>query len=147
VERQALPLLLASSEYIGDNETQPLDRVRMQKGVFLLEMKGPDAWRNAYQFVPYDWGPYSPDLSDDVRSLLRDGEMSTLHFDGFRYGEFRTTAAGLHLLAEVIEGPDELVAEFVREVREFVTTRTFSRLLRDVYSAFPDYATRSRFNQ
>ena len=42
MDRRALPLLLASARSIEADETEPLDRLRMQKGVFLLEQRGPD---------------------------------------------------------------------------------------------------------
>jgi uncharacterized protein YwgA len=66
VDRHLLPLLLASERFATDEETEPLDRIRVQKGVFLLEQRGPSSWRSLYTFSPYDWGPFSRDLAQEL---------------------------------------------------------------------------------
>lgn len=144
-DRRALPLLLAAPDFLDPGETQPLDRIRMQKGVFLLEKRGPSDWGTCYEYVPYNWGPYAPSLSSDVNSLVSDGAMTLIQFDGFHYGEYRTTAFGMKSIQELMDELDQQVLDFIRDVRRYVTTASFNRLLRDVYDAYPEYATRTRF--
>ena len=62
-----------------------------------------------------------------------------------RYPAYRTTAAGDRWLDQHLGHFPSQYREFVASTRKFVTTRSFSRLLTDVYAAFPAYATRSRF--
>ena len=45
----------------------------MQKGVFLLEQRGPESWRDTYRYSPYNWGPYSSELASDLTSLDESG--------------------------------------------------------------------------
>lgn len=144
VERQVLPLLLASKRFMTATETEALDRVRVQKGVFLLEQRGPQSWRNLYTFRPYDWGPFSRELAADIEDMLLD-DLRIVDLEGFRFGEYRTTREGEQRIAEVVETLSEKTLKFVGETRRFVTTSSFSQLLRDVYAAYPEYAVRSRF--
>ena len=50
MERAHIPLLLASEQFAAEHELEPLDRLRMQKGVFLLMERGPESWRDLYSF-------------------------------------------------------------------------------------------------
>ena len=44
MDERLLPLLLASDRCASPDEAEPLDRLRMQKGVFLLAMRGRPEW-------------------------------------------------------------------------------------------------------
>lgn len=145
VDRRALPVLLASARSVGDDESQPLDRLRMQKGVFLVTQRGPEAWRPLYRFSPYNWGPYSSDLASDLTALVFPESLLATDTSG-KYPAYRTTERGEAWLELQISTAPTAYQDFVRSIRKFVTTRTFSQLLRDVYSAYPAYATRSRFS-
>jgi len=147
VERSLIPLLLASASAVTDRETEPLDRLRMQKAAFLIDMRGPESWRHLYDFRPYNWGPYSGVLTADLDSLIKRNLMATVN-TGRRHDGYVTTLAGE---SEVDNGTASgaIAAsdlKFVQSVRRYVTTRSFSQLLRDVYDAYPDYAVRSRFS-
>ena len=138
-----LPLLLASERFDGDTTgSQPLDRLRMQKGVFLLEMRGPPSWRDLFDFGPYDWGPYSRDLASTVEHLVAEGCLEKDRLPRRRYHAYRTTSLGEESISEQLNPREE---RFVAKVRDFVTSRSFAQLLRDVYAAHPEYASRSRF--
>jgi uncharacterized protein YwgA len=138
-----LPVLLAADRYGSADESEPLDRIRMQKGVFLFAKRGPKDWRDIYCYLPFDWGPYSSALASDLSDLVAEGLLDYEQVPGRRFGRYRTTPAGERALAGIPLDPR--IDTFVRAVRHFVTTRSFSELLRDVYAAFPVYATRSRF--
>src|SRR4051812_44768464 len=94
VHKEDLPLLLASPRFASESETEPLDRLRMQKGVFLLQMRGPDEWQSLYRFVPYDWGPYSRDLPRDLAQAVDLDLVVKERRAGDEYMTHRTTAAG-----------------------------------------------------
>lgn len=141
--RRVLPLLLASDRFRREDEPEPLDRIRMQKGVFLLSQRGRAEWQRLYPYSPYDWGPYSRSLAADLDALVAKGLMEYERIPGRRYGRYRTTAEGEKAIDQ--SDIDEKALRFVAKVRLFVTERSFTRLLRDVYAAFPEYAARSRF--
>jgi uncharacterized protein YwgA len=145
VDRAALPLLLASDRFAPGSEREPLDRLRMQKGVFLLQMRGRQEWAELFPFEPYDWGPFSRELANAVTRLLGLGLLEKESLPNRRYGRYRTTAAGERVVdqAAVELTPEE--HNFIASVRRLLTERSFTQLLRDVYAAYPDYAVNSRF--
>lgn len=117
----------------------------MQKGVFLLQMGGPETWRRLFSFHPYDWGPYSRQLSSRVSGLQTEGLLDVDPVTTTGYPAYRTTTAGEEAARSIQRELTATEWEFIRRVRRFVTTRSFTQLLRDVYKAFPEYATASRF--
>lgn len=142
MDRDALPLLLADPSLATSEEKYGLDRLRLQKGVFLMQQRGPDAWAELYEYAPYDWGPFSFELARHVDLLIARGDLAKGEARGSRYREYVTTARGSERLNDL---PD-VERRFATAVRRFVCARSFTRLLRDVYSAYPDYAVNSRFS-
>jgi uncharacterized protein len=140
-----LPLLLASDRCASAEESEPLDRLRMQKGVFLLAMRGRPEWAHLFQFVPYDWGPYSFGLASTVESLVGQGMLEKEAFPGRHYSRYRTTQAGERLIDQLTIETAADERTFICAVRKYVTSRSFARLLREVYKVYPDYAVNSRF--
>lgn len=146
MRRDDLPLMLASAPVAGDGETQPLDRIRMQKAVFIAEQRGPDGWTGLYKFQPYNWGPFSRQLSSDL-DRLQEKELLTTELGRFgRYPAFVTTALGELRAAEAWLQLPATHKGFLKDVRAFVATRSFNDLLRDVYAAFPMFAINSQFS-
>lgn len=141
-QRQALPLLLACQHAAGDDERFPLDRVRLQKAVFLVTQGAAD-WADAYQYRPYNWGPFSSDLTHDTDALVAAGRLRVA--PGSRYGRYVTTDAGEAEAEQLWKSLGPAQRRFLADVRRFVTGRSFDRLLRDVYAAYPDFATKSLF--
>lgn len=145
MERVVLPLLLASRAFASEDERERLDRIRMQKGVFLLVMRGSSDWRHLYTFRPYHWGPYCSDLVADLGSLVSDGRLADDSAFARSYGTYRTTSLG----EETTEQYDfsERQLEYVERVRSFVVSQSFNSLLTCIYRAYPTYATNSVFTR
>jgi hypothetical protein len=117
----------------------------MQKAVFLVGQRGPTAWQDLYPYRPYHWGPYSRELAADLESLVDLTLLDLVPRADRRYDAYRATPTG-DAWADLqfgTEPPAYLI--FIGAVRQFVTNRSFSQLLRDVYAEFPDFASRSRF--
>lgn len=144
--RRSLPLLLCSSQAGQADGAYPLDRIRMQKAVFLLTMRGTATWNGLYPYRPYDWGPYCRELVDDLRDLAASGHMRTSTAAGSRYGRYTLTELGQQAADQLWARlpPDE--QEFLTTVRAYVTSKDFNALLREVYAAYPEYATESRWS-
>lgn len=145
MDKRLLPLLLASDACAGPDEAEPLDRLRMQKGVFLLAVRGPGDWNHLFDFTPYDWGPYSFDLAATVENLVAGGLLEKEPFPGRRYMRYRTTQAGEQLIRQLDGEVASQERTFVQAIRAYVSSRPFARLLREVYKAYPEYAVNSRF--
>lgn len=141
-----LPLLL-SSRHVRPHETAfPLDRVRMQKAVFLLTQRGSNDWHELYNYRPYNWGPYSSALQQDVDFLQLAGQLEVEPFAGSRYGSYRTTPEGEDAADGVWATLSGVEQSFLRQVRSYVSAKSFHALLREVYAAYPEYATKSQFS-
>jgi uncharacterized protein len=145
MERRKLAQLILSDLAAEPGEPYPLDRIRMQKAVFLLVQRGKSDWRTLYRFEPYNWGPYSSQLASDIRGLVREGLLEIEQAPGSRYGRYRTTHRGEMEARTAWEGLGTPEREFIRSVRAYVTHKSFTQLLREVYAAYPDFATASRF--
>jgi uncharacterized protein YwgA len=146
-ERRWLPLLLCSSQAGQADGAYPLDRIRMQKAVFLLTLRGSARWNGLYPYRAYDWGPYCRELVDDLRGLAATGHIRTSATAGSRYSRYMLTEQGQQAADRIWHAlpPDE--QEFLTTVRAYVTSKDFNALLREVYAAYPEYATESRWNR
>ena len=87
-----LPLLLASAHAATEDGHYPLDRIRMQKAIFLItHHRVGSRWRDAYPYRPYNWGPYSIELNDDLVRWQRNGAMVLSFAGDARYGRYVLT--------------------------------------------------------
>lgn len=141
-----LPLVLASDHAAPERAAYPLDRIRMQKAVFLLTQRGSADWRELYHYEPYNWGPYSSALNSDVGTLVQHELLKNRVSPVSRYGSFETTVAGDAAAGVVWERLSEPQRSFIKSVRDYVADRSFSSLLREVYAAYPEFATKSQFS-
>src|SRR5882757_8195501 len=92
---------------------EPLDPVRMQKGLFLLAMEASLDDEERYDFEPYSYGPMSRDLYGDVRRLTRERLLDAPPVAGATWRLLRLTATGSELAERLRdraqrENPDEL---------------------------------------
>lgn len=145
MEPRSLLLALASNTSRQSQENFPLDRIRIQKAVFLATMRGAPDWKALFDFEPYNWGPYSNDLTREIGTLCAEGLLTT-EPSSDRYTSFRLTPLGEDEATEVFGSLPANESAFIKSVREFVTSRSFNRLLKDVYAAYPEFAVNSRFS-
>jgi uncharacterized protein len=136
-------LLLLDRAALGAQGPDDLDPVRIQKGMFLLSKRGPQ--RDMYEFQPYDWGPFSSDIYADLASLTRQGYLSEERMPGRTWSTYRVTARGRERAAALAAQMRAENIAWLRQAREFLTTRSFAQLLRDIYALYPDMAVNSRF--
>ncbi len=136
-------LLLLDRDALGASGPEELDPVRIQKGTFLLSKRGPA--RELYDFSPYDWGPFSSAIYADLAALARQGYLSEHAVPGRTWSTYRVTSRGHERAAGIATQIGPGAVGWLRQAREFLTTRSFAQLLRDVYAMYPDYAVNSRF--
>jgi uncharacterized protein YwgA len=144
-KRWPLPLLLCSAQAAEDEGDYPLDRVRIQKAIFLLTRRGSANWHDLYEYEAYDWGPYCRDLVQDLRSMSANGLLRVGQGPGLRYGRYALTKQGEDLAHLLWRQLDDHERRFIKMVRRYVTSKDFNSLLREVYAEYPEYATESRW--
>lgn len=122
-----------------------LDPIRIQKGLFLFtrETNVPAAER--YDFVPYNWGPFSRAIYGDLAQLQTEGLLERLPVEGRGYFLYRQTGAGEEEAGRLRGGADAELVGFVDRLREELVRDDFRQLLRRVYDRYPTFATRSLF--
>ncbi len=135
----ALLLFLTTPARRGTRLTA-LDPLRLMKGMFLVSMGGPDTLQGLFDFQPYSYGPFTPAVYRSAEHLRDMGLAAEEAVAGRSWRLVRPTALGEQRAADLAESvsPDELNA--IEAAHEFVTTRGFVQLLRDLYTRFPDFA-------
>lgn len=136
-------LLLLDRSALGAQGPDELDPVRIQKGMFLLSERGPA--RGLYEFRAYDWGPFSPAIYTDLAALTRQGYLAEDRVLGRTWSTYRVTARGHERASAAAAEVGQTTAAWLRQAREFLTTRSFAQLLREIYALYPEYAVNSRF--
>jgi hypothetical protein len=136
LDKEDVLLLIAD----GASGTFDLDPIRLMKGAFLVSQRGRPQWRALFDFRPYSYGPFDVSVYRARDALIANG---LLRVDkARRYDSYKLTGAGQGRVGELEHavGDD---ANWFRQIGRYVTTRSFSRLLDEIYAAYPDYAKRS----
>jgi uncharacterized protein YwgA len=130
--------------------SNPIQPVQLQKALFLLSRKTPTAVLGdeaKYDFKPYDYGPFSAEIYNDVDELEAGGWVSVTRPPWLRYKLYAATEGGL-LEAEkrAQEMPSQLV-EFLRRLVQYTQSLTFNQLVSSVYEEFPEMKANSVFKE
>lgn len=141
-------LLLLAFEGAPDG----LHPVRVQKSLFLLAHDAeigldPD---EAYEFVPYNYGPMSKQVYADLDELEADELIRRVPVEGQSWTLFRTSPQGLNAAQQLVDDmrPDDVpVARGLFEIKQLVAGMTFGDLVEYVYDRYPDYEARSIFRR
>src|SRR3954453_10941034 len=105
VSRRDWMMLLLAYEGAPDG----LHPVHVQKALFLLahdEELGLDA-AEAYEFVPYNYGPMSKQIYADLDQLSGDGMIGRVPVEGQSWALFQVTQAGLDAARELVDDMTE----------------------------------------
>lgn len=120
-----------------------IDPIQLQKTLFKFAQETPIPEAQKYQFIPYNWGPCATQIYPDLASLREKGYVE--YEPNGDWNAYRVTDRGRQLAERLRETAVQDVVRQLDEKREWVTSRSFTQLLRDVYSDYPDYAERSLF--
>ncbi len=131
-------VLLIAAGAAGPFEFDP---IRLMKGAFLVSQRGPGEWREYFDFSPYSYGPFDSGVYVLRDQLLTRGLLRAERHG--RYESYTLTEAGKARVAELRSLLPERTSDWVSSIGSYVTSKSFSRLLREIYGAFPEYATRS----
>lgn len=141
-----LALLYADEEHRIDGRT------RFQKLTFLMQKEGglddldPS---DTYRFEPYDYGPFSSSLYDDLDDLIEEGfiadsmEKLDENDDIVKY-EYQLVQEGQQFIDE--HQSETELQEIVREAKRIIDEygdMELPDLIDIVYSRYPDYAENS----
>jgi DNA-binding PadR family transcriptional regulator len=125
--------------------TESIDRVRIQKAMFLFAERSKAPASEKYSFEPYHYGPFSFGIYPDLATLQREGLIQAEVAGWTRSPSYTLTRAGVERAAAIKRGIPPPRLELLGQLRGWVTQRSFSQLLRDIYRLYPEYATKSIF--
>ena len=137
LDRQDILLLLAA----GAEGPYPFDPIRAMKGCFIVSEIGRNDWREQFGFRPYDYGPFDPSVYRARDALLQKGLLEA-HATS-RYASYGPTEAGRERVAQLQAQLSDEDARWLRQVGQYVSSRSFTDLLDEIYAQFPKYAERS----
>jgi hypothetical protein len=145
--KQAILIKFLSISAKG-KENPGLDPVRIMKGLFIFSQEIKKEWLppdSLYQFVPYNFGPCSFEIYQDLRALTARRYIITHQELGQNWHQYFLTAEGKKF-AGTIKIRKEVEA-YLRTIKEFVLGISFATLLQAVYKEYPTYAENSIFKQ
>ena len=118
--------------------------IQLQKTLFKFAMEFQIPQDEKYEFVPYNWGPCSFEIYDDLGLMREQGLVEAIP-SGSGWNIYRLTELGKAKSIELLKQANSTFVGALDEVRNWVTSRDFETLLRDVYKEYPKYATESLF--
>ena len=149
MHRKLLPMALM---YANDGE--PIEgRTRLQKMVFLMQKQLKQ--RNQlgavgfeYNFIPYDYGPFSKELYDDLDAMIEqefvDDTEEPLRSGKVKY-IYEIEDDGEELVDSECESREDVdtIIQIAREIKKHYNDMLLSELIEYVYTEYPEYAERS----
>ena len=119
---------------------QPIDPIRIMKGLFLLKMEMGDKLSEFYNFEPYLYGPCSFEVYEDIEKLISERMLDKLKLESFHsWDHYRLTRMGEKRADEISKKMVDLQTK-IKEIKKLVVSMEFMDLLRYVYKKYPDYA-------
>ena len=146
--RKKLPLALL----YADDEQQIDGRTRFQKLIFLMQMEGnlnDLAPTETYRFEPYDYGPFSSTLYDDLdshieRGLIEDSKETLDEEDDIVQYKYHLKSEGREFIEDnESEAEFERIVEEAKRIVQEYGDVPLPELIDMVYSKYPDYAENS----
>jgi hypothetical protein len=143
--RDWLTLLIAF-----EGAPEGLDPVRIQKGMFLFARETDVPATQKYDFRPYNYGPMSRQIYDDLDALVAGDLVEQVPVRGQSWTLYRATAQGVTRGNELVAQAGALYPQAVEHLfatKGAVASVSFEELLTDVYDRYPDMATKSVFRR
>jgi hypothetical protein len=123
-----------------------MEPIQIQKTLFKFSMESGAPSKELYRFVPYNWGPLSLEIYDDLAGL-REQELIEFVPSGRGWSVYQLTLSGKERKGKLREKADSGLLDKLDKIRSYVTSRSFETLLEDVYNDYPEYAVASLFRK
>jgi hypothetical protein len=118
-----------------------LDPIRLMKACFLISQRGRADWKAQFDFRPYSFGPFDAGVYRARDALLARG-LLVADRSG-RYPAYSLSDEGHEEVARLREVIGDDNADWLARIGAYVTAKSFSELLDEVYATFPKFAVRS----
>jgi uncharacterized protein len=128
-------------------EDRGLDPAQLQKVLFLLAQEVPAVLGvpNFYQFVPYNYGPFSKLVYVDAEMLAQAGLVNMLRAPGSSYPIYQITPAGAIRARVDAREADPRAFQYLTALVNWAKGLTFSQLVTSIYKKYPAFRVNSVF--
>jgi hypothetical protein len=135
ITRDDVLLLVAKG---AEDAPYPLDAIRTMKSAFIVSQRGLPAWRELFEFEPYDYGPFDSSVYRTRDALLVEGLLE-------RSGPYDAVRLTLEGQARVTNLEEQIGgnADWLKRIGRWASSRSFAQLLREVYAEYPKFAANS----
>lgn len=124
--------------------TGAFSRVQIQKALFLLDRNIGELTNGPhFDFTPYHYGPFDPEVYRALEELERDGLITISRDPAKPSPMYALTPAGLAKGRKELDGLEQRVQDFIRNTVHFVRTVSFTDLVTAIYREYPEMAENS----
>jgi uncharacterized protein YwgA len=116
--------------------------VQIQKAMFVADDLVRDAFDSRYDFQPYDYGPFDPNVYRDIENM---GDLARISITSRGWNSYAATEEGVQRGRRLLENltPDQ--RRTLTQISRFVRERSFSDLVSTIYKYYPHMRARSVF--
>lgn len=138
-------LVLAALAAVPDGSFSP---VQVQKLFFLIDENISDAiGGKKFDFVPYDYGPFDPEVYRTLNHLQRPGLTRVEQTSGQGGRRYELTPRGFQQGTTALETLPPNIAQYLRDLGKWVISQSFSDLVTTIYRMYPGMKVNSVFNK
>ena len=98
-----------------------------------------------FNFIPYDYGPYSFVLKRNIDDLSKKGSIEIKRYDDRQ--DFILTETGIKKSRILFDSLDDKTKQALQNLRHEATELGYRGVLRYVYSRYPEYTTASKIRE
>lgn len=121
---------------------------QLQKSLFLLSKMKPQAVNtDYYNFIPYNYGPFSQEIYSDIDELVNEGLVITGHPEGERWLGYAITSKGSEYARSLREKATDEDYNYLYRVVNWARNVSFQELIRTIYHRFPEFKANSVFQE
>jgi uncharacterized protein len=139
LNREDLTLIMLA---LGQGE--PYTPVQIQKAMFLADDLVRDVFCTRYEFEPYDYGPFDPEVYRAVENMQRRG-LARISSTSRGWSAYSATKEGSQRGRELLGTLTPEQQQMFGRISQFVRRLSFSELVSSIYKAYPHMRARSVF--
>lgn len=132
---------------IAEAGSSGLSPLQLQKSLFLIGKNLPaEVGDSFYEFIPYNYGPFDPQIYSDAQRLTVEGLIQTIRVAGRSWSSYTITPLGQERANHIKETElNERASKYVTSVVKWVQSVSFAQLLSAIYQKYPEYKAKSVF--
>ncbi len=115
--------------------------IKLMKEAFLLKMEITDQFQ--YNFVPYDFGPCSFEIYEDLNSLIRGGIIKEEKNNNFSI--YSVASSYEEVVKKLINNLDQKTKETILRIKKDFNRLTYYALIAHIYHKYPGFTKASKF--